>query len=261
MMEKDFSFDIYRDLITQIQRADFKILTVREFLLRQGGDGPFVILRHDVDRRPENALQMAIAESSIGIHSTYYFRIRKRGFDKGIIKKVSALNHEIGYHYEALDKAGGDVKQAGRIFKQELSELRRWADVDTACMHGNPLTRWNNLDFWQHFSLAQFKLQGEAYLSIHDPNLYYATDTGRGWNRDRYNLKDLFTSTSVKSLPPVASTRLLMDLIGTQDYPKIYLQIHPNRWSWLNSQWYRQWGEDLCLNWAKLLLSSYFKEK
>jgi len=258
-MERDFTFDTYRDLLIGLLRSDFEILTIRAFLSRHDACGPLALLRHDVDRRPENALQMAKLEASIDIRSTYYFRVCEKVFDEELIKAVSALGHEIGYHYEVLDRARGDVRQALLIFEQELARLRRLALVDTACMHGNPLTPWNNLDFWQHYSLAQFALQGEAYLSIRDPKLYYTTDTGRGWNRGRYNLKDFFGLTPVKSLPAAASTRQLMELVGTREYPKIYLQIHPNRWSWLKSQWYRQWGEDLCLNGIKLLLAFYYK--
>ena len=98
MTPKDFSFSIYRKLITKIQGAAFEILPVRECWLHQEGTGAFGILRHDVDRRSENALKMAFYESSFGIHATYYFRITKKVFQKEIIKKISKLGHEIGYH-------------------------------------------------------------------------------------------------------------------------------------------------------------------
>jgi hypothetical protein len=67
-MEKDFSLTIYRDLITEIKRSGFNVLTLKEYF-RQKQDAPaFFMLRHDVDRRPENALRMASLESSAGIH-------------------------------------------------------------------------------------------------------------------------------------------------------------------------------------------------
>ena len=260
-MEKDFSLTIYRNLISEIKRYGLKVFTLREYFRQKKGAPAFFILRHDVDRRPENALRMASLESSSGIHSTYYFRVNKNVFNEEIIKEIAELGHEIGYHYEVMDKARGDIRLAERIFDFELTKLRMVAEVSTVCMHGNPLSPWDNRDFWQDFSLSQFHLIGEAYLSIHDPDLFYVTDTGRGWNRDKYNLKDTFSDSTVRPLPSLSTTGALIDLISTKKYPKIYLQIHPNRWSWGWLQWYRQFGEDLCLNWIKLLLPHYFKRK
>ena len=261
MMGKDFSFTVYKDLIDEIKRTGFKVVTLKEYF-RQRQDSPaFLILRHDVDRRPENALRMALLESSSGIHSTYYFRVTKNVFNKEIIQKIAGLGHEIGYHYEVMDKAHGDIGLAERIFDSELTELRMLADVGTVCMHGNPLSPWDNRDFWRHFSLSQFNLLGEAYISMHDPDLFYATDTGRGWNRAQYTLKDTLPDSSISLLPSLSTTWQLIDLIRTKEYPKTYLQIHPNRWSWRRLQWYRQLGEDLCLNWIKLLVAHYRKGK
>jgi len=261
MMEKDFSLTIYRDLIAEIKRSGFNVLTLKEYF-RQKQDAPaFFILRHDVDRRPENALKMALLESSAGVHSTYYFRVNKSVFNKEIIKEIAELGHEIGYHYEVMDKAHGDIGLAKRIFDFELTELRLLTDVCTVCTHGNPLSPRDNRDFWGHFSLSQFDLLGEAYISIDDPDIFYVTDTGRGWNRAKYNLKDTFSDSSVSLLPSLSTTWQLINLIRTKRYPKIYLQTHPNRWSWRRLQWYRQLGEDLCLNWMKLLLAHYFKRK
>jgi hypothetical protein len=261
MMGKDFSLIAYRDLIAEIKRAGFNVFTLKEYFKLEQGATAFIILRHDVDRRPGNALRMALLESSFGIHSTYYFRVRKNVFNKEIIKNISELGHEIGYHYEVMDKAHGDMRLAENIFNYELNCLRTVADISTVCMHGNPFSRWDNKDFWQHFSLSEFDLLGEAYISVHDPNLFYATETGRGWNRSKYNLKDIFPDFSVRLLPSLSTTSQLIDHISEKRYNKIYLQIHPNRWSWYRLQWYRQLGEDLCINWAKSLLSYYFKNK
>jgi hypothetical protein len=257
--EKDFSLAIYGDLISNMRRSGFKVLTLKEYFRQEPENQAFIILRHDVDRRPENALRMALLESSFGIHATYYFRVQKRNFHKEIIKRVEALGHEIGYHYEVMDSANGDLELAKRIFGSELSRLRELAEVSTVCMHGNPFSRWDNRDFWKHFTLPQFNLLGEAYTSIHDAQLYYATDTGRGWNRAAYNLKDTFSDASVGLIPSLANTWELIDLICAKTYPKIYLQIHPNRWSrrWL--EWHWQLGEDLCANWAKTLAAHYFR--
>ena len=260
-MGKDFSFTIYRNLLSEIKKTGFKVLTLKDYFQQKQDAQEFFVLRHDVDRRPGHALKMALVESSYGIQSTCYFRVTRRVFKKDIIQKIAKLGHEIGYHYEVVDKARGDMELAGRIFEVELAQLRALTDISTVAMHGNPLTPWNNKDFWQHFSISRFGLLGEAYISIQNPDLFYVTDTGRGWNRERFNLKDNFSGSSVSLLPSISTTWRLANIIDEKKYSKMYLQIHPNRWSWWWLQWYRQLGEDLLLNWMKVVLTYYHRKK
>ncbi len=62
-----------------------------------------VVLRHDVDRLPENALQTAIIEHELDIKGTYYFRVVPESYNLKIMEEISQLGHEIGYHYEDVD--------------------------------------------------------------------------------------------------------------------------------------------------------------
>ena len=61
-------------------------------------------MRHDVDRKPENALKMAEIERQFGIFGTYYFRSTKEVFKAEIMQEIEKMGHEVGYHYEVLDK-------------------------------------------------------------------------------------------------------------------------------------------------------------
>lgn len=258
-MEKDFTFTVYEDLIREILKTGRQLFPLEDYFTRREGAPAFFILRHDVDRRPLNALRMAALEHAFGVRATYYFRIRRNAFNGDVIRKIAALGHEIGYHYEVMDKARGDLGRAERIFEDELGRLRALADIRTASMHGNPLSSRDNREFWKHFSLSQFDLLGEAYVSVSDPDLYYVTDTGRGWNRGRYNVQDRFPGDGVQSLPSCSGTEGLIRIIRGGRFKRIYLQVHPNRWSWGRVQWYRQWGEDLCLNAVKSFLNLSFR--
>lgn len=254
-MEKDFSLTVYRRLIGEIKNTGWPSFSVRDYFLQRQRASAFFILRHDVDRRPLNALRMALLEHEQGVHATYYFRIRRSSFHENIIRKIARLGHEIGYHYEVMDKARGDARGAERFFEEELEWLRSLSEIRTAAMHGNPLTAWDNRDFWKKISPARFGLLGEAYVSMDDPEIHYVTDTGRGWNRPRYNLLDNFPSGTVKMLPSCTGTEQLIRIIQQKRVKKIYLQVHPNRWSRGRLQWYRQWGEDWFLNGVKALLN------
>ncbi len=259
--KKDFTLTIYDELLSTIKNSNYKVFTINEYFSQKNYDKPFIILRHDVDRSPENSLKMSELESLYGIYSTYYFRVNNKTYIPDIIKKVKGLGHEIGYHYEVMDKAKGDFNKAKEIFSSELEKLRVLADINTVCMHGNPLSPWDNRSFWNKFSPEEFNLVGEAYLGINDKKLFYSTDTGRGWNRKKYNLKDTFSDSFIGYLPECFSTLELIDIIKKNKYKKIYLQVHPNRWNWNFVKWNIQLIEDIAANFIKLLIVSFRKKR
>ena len=70
-----------------------------------------MILRHDVDKLPENALTMAQLEHSLGIQRSYFFRIIPEVFQPDIIQQIESLGQEVGSHYEDLRLAGEEVRK------------------------------------------------------------------------------------------------------------------------------------------------------
>jgi len=149
-MNRDFTFETYGALLDAGLESGYSFLTVREYLATDDEDLPeqFVILRHDVDRKPENALAMARLEAMKDVPSTYYVRTIDKTFQPKLIKELEALGHEVGYHYEDMDRADGDVDAAHESFRAELARMRALVSVDTVCMHGNPLTAHDNRDMW-----------------------------------------------------------------------------------------------------------------
>ena len=107
---------------------------------------------------------MAELEHELGIQSTYYFRVPYT-FKPDIIGKIRGLGHEVGYHYEVLSKANGDYEKAVELFEQELNEFRKICEVKTICMHGSPLSKYDNRDLWTRYDFRDFGIVGEAYLS------------------------------------------------------------------------------------------------
>lgn len=258
---KEFSIRVYEELLEVIKKTGWPVFTVRAYFSQRQAPPAFFVLRHDVDRRPERALRMALVEKSHGIQSTYYFRMRPHVFLTSIIERIASMGHEIGYHYEVLDKAKGEVALAHHIFMQELADLRSIADVKTAAMHGNPLSCWDNRDFWSHHQPGEFGLEGEAYVSMKEEDLLYATDTGRGWNRSEVNLLDRFPAGSLTLMPSFRSTRELTKVLEQKRFKKIYLQVHPNRWTSGFLEGTAQRAEDLLLNTLKKILIRIVKRR
>ncbi|WP_367343962.1 hypothetical protein [Methanomethylovorans sp.] len=250
MYDLDFTMDKYEIICQNLLKAKLTSSTVKDFLLKKN-KSRIVILRHDVDKDPNLALKMAKIEYLYGIRSTYYFRYKRGVFDSNIIKNISNMGHEIGYHYEVLDKAKGDYFLAMEIFKEELKCLRNIAEVSTICMHGNPLTPWVNKDIWKKYNFEDFGILGEAYLSLNFNDIYYFTDTGRSWNSSKYSVKDIIDNYPIHK---INSTDDLIDFMYKTD-KNMCILVHPNRWKDKLISWYIELIYQNIKNIGKLILN------
>jgi hypothetical protein len=232
----DFTLDKYQELC-QVLREKYRVCTVFEYLSDKP-EGNIAIVRHDVDRKINNSLHMAEREHELGIRSSYYFRYPFT-FRPDIITKIKDLGHEIGYHYEVLSKTNGDYTKAIALFQTELSEFRKICPVDTICMHGSPLSKYNNRDLWDQYDFHAYGISGEAFLSFEQDNkgLRYLTDTGRTWSGKQSLRDEIRTQTDKDNQLYLDTTDDLMSWIAGGGGKKLYLTIHPERWSENKGEW------------------------
>ena len=207
-----------------------------------------IILRHDVDRRPQNALDMARAEHALGVRSTYYFRILPCAFVPDIIKSVSGLGHEIGYHYEDWYLANRDPKKAIALFEEHLAKIRQHAPVRSIAMHGSPLSRENNMTSWQHHDFTRHGVN-DAVLSIDYAGYVFFTDSGRTFGKSAANLRDYLGDAG--AVPDVRSSQQLAAWLARRPAERVQISVHPERWNEPGWGWMRQWGTDIAANVAK----------
>jgi hypothetical protein len=301
----DFTLEAFRSLIKVMQDAGYVFLSIGEWL-RNGGNASDhkVILRHDVDKKPENALSTAQLEHAAGIKGTYYFRITEESYNERIIKDIGSMGHEIGYHYEDLDlawrkergdrplrncpvghfreetdcgedfirrKAKGEwnntdndlVSAAYESFRKNLAKVREIVHVDTICMHGSPLSRYDSRQMWKYYDYGELSLKTEPYFDISLDNTLYLTDTGRRWDgesvsiRDRTTVVDENYYSDWKRKPVTGSamqmtqkgydlqkqfvfrtTNEIIRAVSLNKIPaNILMTIHPQRWSDRYSEW------------------------
>ena len=254
-MPEDFTYDTYADLLDAGLDAGLSFLTVREYLSGSALPEGFVVLRHDVDRKPGNALDFARIEAARGIASTYYVRTVEDTFDPKTIRSIEALGHEVGYHYEDLDRADGDEAGARASFETELVKMRQHADVDTVCMHGNPLTPHDNRDLWgDDPGYADHGLLGEAYLSMDFSEVCYYSDTGRTWRDGALKVKDHPVG-EVRAQAEVATTQELIEHLRSNPDDSYCVLTHPDRWAGNRLEWASEAAFDLSKNAAKYALA------
>jgi predicted ATP-grasp superfamily ATP-dependent carboligase len=174
---------------------------------------------------------MARLEAEYDISATYYFRTIEKTFKPEIISEIEALGHEIGYHYEDMDRADGNRKRAHELFADELKRVRKHAAVNTICMHGNPLTAYDNRKMWtDEYGFEEYDLLGEAYHSMNFVDVTYFSDTGRTWEDGVFKIKDHTIGDAVKKTT-AKSTRDFMDIIHEQRIQRLCIVSHPNRWA------------------------------
>jgi hypothetical protein len=252
---RDFTLKAYTSYAEAILRSGLPAVRVDEYLSAPMKPASFCIFRHDVDRKPANALRLARLENRLGIPATYYFRAKRSTFRPAMMEEIAGLGHEVGYHYESLSDCRGDMDAAIEDFRRNLEEFRKWVPVRTIAMHGRPLMRFDNRDLWRdpgrHSLLkGRFGLLGEVYLDIDYLDVAYINDTGRNWTAGRSNFRDRVESGVSASF---SSGEELLGQLERSAYRKIMFQIHPERWSDGATEWFVQLGNDLGINTLKLV--------
>ena len=255
---RDFTLAKYDELCRTIVASGYIPLTIAAYLERKRDALPpsFVLLRHDVETSPAHAVGMAEIEAGHGLAATYFLRPRREGFRADAIARLRARGHDIGYHYDTLARARGDVPRALRLFAQDLEALRRHGPVRLASMHGSPLFPWDNRDLWRAARPADFGIDGEVYADIDYTDVRYFSDTGRTWHPTRHNLRD-----HVSAAPECAidTTDELMALLRARRFPRMCLLAHPDRWSASVLAWTVRAGRDRVENGIKGVLGRLYR--
>jgi len=248
----DFTLKTYSDFLRNLLDQSFLFQPFRDFL-KQPAEKT-VILRHDVDALPENALNMAQLEHHLGIRGTYFFRIIPRVFDENIIREIAKLGHEIGYHYETMDTCKGNIDQAYEEFCINLQKFRRLYPVQTICMHGSPRSKYDNKLIWSTYHYTDLDIIGEPYFDIDFQEVAYFTDTGRRWNGAHVNIRDKVNSRFNFNFK---TTRQIINHL--EKFPaKIMFTIHPQRWHNRPLPWIKELAWQNVKNMGKYLLKKYY---
>jgi hypothetical protein len=234
-MKLDFTIKIFSDLLESFIKSDYGFVTVREYFENQPDSG--IILRHDVDKKPYNALVLAKIEKDFGIKGTYYFRILRSSFNLDIMQSISSLGHEIGYHYEEFSMNNGDLKRSLSSFEKNLGIFKKYFDVKTICMHGSPLSKFDNRDIWKTYDYRKYNLIGEPYLDIDFKKMFYLTDTGRKWNAKSVILRDKVQVSD--NIPKFERTSDIIEAVKNNEFPRLaMITIHPQRWTDKYVEWF-----------------------
>ena len=226
-MNRDFTIKKYLNLIDSFINAGYSFQRFDEYL--QKPNDKVILLRHDVDNKPLNSLLFAKIQFDKGIKGVYYFRAKKCSWDEDIIREIHSMGHEIGYHYENLATTKGDLDKAFLDFEDNLVKLRKLVPVSTICMHGSPLSKYDNKDLWKKEHYKKYNIFGEPYFDIDFDKTFYLTDTGRCWNAGDASIRDKVISNYTNKFK---STEEIISSCEKNELPNsIMINFHPQRWN------------------------------
>ena len=256
---RDFTLDIYRELLESLQWKGYKLISYSEYCQildvrstrSRDSESRFVILRHDVDKLPENSLKTAQIEHSLGARASYYFRTGESGCYDGsefslpdAIRRIAQLGHEIGYHYEDMSLADGDVEKAYAHFQTWLAYLRQFYAVETICMHGAPTSKYDGKDLWKKYNYRDLGIVGEPYFDVNFGDVFYLTDTGRCWDGYKVSVRDRIPQHqdewTSKGWSWHTTPQLLEALKRDQLPSHIMVTTHPQRWTNEKAEWWKE---------------------
>ena len=241
---RDFSLDIYRALLEALQAKDYQIIGYAEYLKLKVKSGKFIILRHDVDAKPQNSLRTAQIEHSLGAKATYYFRVGKESNEPQVIKAIAQLGHEIGYHYEDMSLCDGDVDKAWSHFQTWLDYFRQYYAVETICMHGAPTSKWDGKDLWKKYDYRSLGIIGEPYMDTDFSDVFYLTDTGRCWDGYKVSVRDKIPQYqdewTAKGLVWHTTPELIRAIEADQLPAHVMITTHPQRWTNNTGEWWKE---------------------
>ena len=237
MLKTDFRQTLLPDLYSSLKEQGYEFITFSDFLTKSSSN-KFIILRHDVERHYQNALKFAEIQHDLGIRATYFFRMSKH-YNEDVIKRITSLGHEAGYHYDDLSKCRGDYQKAIGRFESNLKKLRSITEVKTISMDGSPLSKYDNRMLWDKYNYSDYGIIGEPYFDVDYKEVFYLTDTGRRWNASHLSLRDKVKEGIV--LEQLKHTKDILNLASKGTLPdKILMTFHPQRWTNNSPAWIRE---------------------
>lgn len=257
----DFTPSTYHRLLTALKESGYEFITFEKYCSGERSE-KFIILRHDVDKKPAKSLALAQIEASLGIHATYYFRIVPESNQPDFIRRITDLEHEIAYHYEDLTICKGGAEKAYESFQKNLAYFRTYYPVKTISMHGSPSGQFDNRHLWNHYNYRDFGIVGEPYFDFLNENVnepdgkrFYFTDTAGMWDGDKYNVRDKSIGRSSNGKVKVHTTAdLIRFLTHNTTVKEVMINTHPQRWTDNKAEWLLEYTTQKAKNIIKRFL-------
>jgi hypothetical protein len=175
---------VYGALLRSLREAGYSVVAVESFWERTTSgsplDGPFAVLRHDVDTDPATARAMWEIEQEVGVQGSYFFRLST--VDLPLIREIAASGSAVSYHYEELatvakrrrirtaDEAARCIPEAQAEFLRNIRDLRAATGLPmhVVASHGDFVNRRLGVPNWVILDDPAFRRAAGITLETYD---------------------------------------------------------------------------------------------
>lgn len=206
MLRDSFDYATYWSLLSRIS-VTHRIVPFAA--LRDGEpDGPFCLLRHDVDYSPNAALRLAKQEAERGVRATYFLLAGTSYYNllapehAHFARELVALGHEVGLHYDVRSFLPFPRDQWPRLLRAQATLLGELAGqpVTSMAMH-QPALHGDD----------PFRDEDHGFLNAYDRRfigeMTYVSDSCRAWRDHAWSM-----------------------LMSGAFPPRLHLCLHPINW-------------------------------
>jgi hypothetical protein len=133
-MADAFSFDGYRELLTDYLRAGYRFGPFSA--PASGAPAPLALMRHDIDFDLGAARRMAEIEAECGVEATYFYLLRTEHYNvlsaagSADVERTLALGHHLGLHFDcAAYPADATAAQLAAACAREAALFGRAVEI------------------------------------------------------------------------------------------------------------------------------------
>ena len=201
------TFRKYEKLLKQIKKLNYEFICASQFKNYSEKEKVFILNKHDIERSTQNALKVAQIESKLQLKSTYFIQdyLISKVSDISNILKIKDLGHEIGYHYDCLDRFNGNYELAIDDFIKNINKfLSLGIKVKSICPHGNAAIKRSGWFSNKDLSSLIKEVYGDKIFDIvidiknAKKNIKYISDAGYKFNYINKIWSNDYTSMPIK---------------------------------------------------------------
>jgi len=177
-VNREFTLDAYARLLLALRDLGYEDVEFPEAVPARR----HLVVRHDIDMTIDSAVRMAEVESELGIGADYFVLLRSDLYNpmsadsESGIKRIIALGHRIGLHFDASLYPGQDMEGLDRICAAECALLESWFGIAVRMVSFHrPAPGFLGLD-------KDIGGRGHTYQPRYFKALAYCSDSRGGWH-------------------------------------------------------------------------------
>ena len=148
-----FTIKYYKEFLTLAKDQGYFFVTLRDFLKKGCPSEGHVVLRHDLDLKPQTMQKMLDVENELGINSSIFVRITGNAYNflsypvLHMIRKAELDGHEIGLHTSCVEFGQINNVDPLKILSLECDLLSKFVNLEGIAPHRDLNYAYNSLPY------------------------------------------------------------------------------------------------------------------